>query len=468
MEQQPHILLLPFPALGHIKPLLSLAELLCQAGLHVTFLNTDHMHRSLTRLPQPSSHFPTLHFDSISDGLPTDHPRNMKLIGELMISLKSVTKPRFRDLLAELSTKSERPVTCVIADGIMSFAVDIAKELGVRVITFWAFSPCCLWPFLCLPKLIEEGQLPVGDDDMDRMIKGVPGIEGLLRRRDLPSICRRQLDSPIFQFYVEQIKAMTQTSALILNTFDHLEDPTLSYIAPLFSKIYTIGPLTALLTSRIKHDILQSLSSFNNLCEADRSCITWLDSQSLRSVVYVSFGTTGLMKRSQLLEFWHGLVNSGKPFLWVVRRDDIEGAEAEHPIPEELQEGTKERGFLVDWAPQEEVLAHQAVGGFLTHNGWNSTLEGIVAGVPMVCWPTLADQQINSRWVSEVWRIGLDMKDTCDRSTIERMIRAVMEARREEMMRSMDPIVKLAHDCVNHGGSSYHNLDKLIEDIKEI
>jgi hypothetical protein len=87
------------------------------------------------------------------------------------------------------------------------------------------------------------------------------------------------------------------------------------------------------------------------------------------------------MTSGQLLEFWHGLVNSGKPFLWVVRRDGIEGAKGEHPIPEELQEGTKERGFLVDWAPQEEVLAHQAVGGFLTHNGWNSTLEGIVAGV---------------------------------------------------------------------------------------
>ncbi|KAE8099292.1 hypothetical protein FH972_017285 [Carpinus fangiana] len=228
---------------------------------------------------------------------------NIQLIGELMFSVKSVTKPRFHDLLADLSTKSERPVTCVIADGFMSFVVDIAKELGVREMTFWAFSPCCLWTFLNLPKLIEEGQLPVGGEDfykiaadynMDRMIRGVP-------------------------------------------------DP----------------------------------------------------------VVYVSFGSTGLMTRGQLLEFWHGLVNSGKPFLWVVRRDGIEGAEGEHPIPEELQESTKERGFLVDWAPQEEVLAHQAVGGFLTHNGWNSTLEGIVAGVPMVCWPTIADQQINNRWVSE-------------------------------------------------------------------
>ncbi|XP_059428672.1 7-deoxyloganetic acid glucosyltransferase-like [Corylus avellana] len=468
MEQQPHILLLPFPAQGHIKPLLSLAELLCHAGLHVTFLNTDHNHHCLTHLQPLSAHFPTLHFDSISDGLPTDHPRNIQFMRDILFSVKSVTKLRFRDLLADLSTKSERPVTCVIADSIMSFAIDIAKELGVRVMTFWALSPCSLWSFLCFPKLIEEGQLPVGDDDMDRMVRGVPGMEDLLRRRDLPGLYRLKLDDPFFISIIEDIMAMTRTSALIFNTFDNLEDPTISHIASLFSRIYTIGPLTTLLTSRIEHDVSRSLSSFNNLCEADRSCMTWLDSQSLRSVVYVSFGSTGLMTRGQLLEFWHGMVNSGKPFLWVVRRDGIEGAEGEHPIPEELQEGTKERGFLVDWAPQEEVLAHQAVGGFLTHNGWNSTLEGIVSGVPMVCWPTIADHQINSRLVSEVWRIGLDMKDTCDRSTIEMMIRAVMEERREEMMKSMDRIVKLAHDCVDQGGSSYHNLDKLIEDIKQV
>lgn len=164
-QQQTHILLLPFPALPHIKPLLSLAELLCHAGLHVTFLNSDHNHRCLTHLQPLSTHFPTLRFESISDGLPTDHPRNPQLFGDLLFSVKSVMKPRFRDLLAEyLSTKSEHPVTCVIADGIMSFAIDIAKELGISAMTFWPCSSCHLWSFLCLPKLIEEGQLPVGGE----------------------------------------------------------------------------------------------------------------------------------------------------------------------------------------------------------------------------------------------------------------------------------------------------------------
>ncbi|RXI02127.1 hypothetical protein DVH24_026657 [Malus domestica] len=89
--------------------------------------------------------------------------------------------------------------------------------------------------------------------------------------------------------------------------------------------------------------------------------------------------------------------------------------------------GTKERGLIVEWAPQEEVLAHKAVGGFLTQCGWNSILEGIWAGVPMLCWPRLAEQLVTSRWIGEVWRIGIDMKDTCERSMVEKMIRRLME-----------------------------------------
>jgi hypothetical protein len=309
------------------------------------------------------------------------------------------------------------------------------------------------------------------DEDMDLMVAGVPGMEGLLRRRDLPGICRRQPDDPIFQLFFVETQAMTRASALILNTYDDLEAPILSHLAPLLSKIYTIGPLNALMRSRIGDTVSRSFSSFSNLWEVDRSCMTWLDSQPLGSVVYVSFGSLAIMTCGFAMELWHGLVNSGKRFLWAVRRDAIlpvPGAEGELVIPVELQDGTKERGLLVDWAPQEDVLAHPSTGGFLTHSGWNSTLESIVAGVPMVCWPQLGDQQINSRWVSEVWRIGLDMKDTCDRSTVETMIKTLMKDGREEIMMSMDRIAKLAHDCVSQGGSSYHNLDMLVEDIRKI
>ena len=94
--------------------------------------------------------------------------------------------------------------------------------------------------------------------------------------------------------------------------------------------------------------------------------------------------------------------------------------DGECQIPHELVEGTKDQGYMVGWVPQEEVLAHQAIGGFLTHSEWNSTLESIVVGVPMICWPYFADQQTNSRFVREVLNLGMDMKDVCDRVMVKK------------------------------------------------
>jgi len=175
------------------------------------------------------------------------------------------------------------------------------------------------------------------------------------------------------------------------------------------------------------------------------------------------------MTIEQLMEFWHGLVNSGVRFLWVRRSDSVvglaDGDEGRLEVPEEVLEGTKQRGFIVPWVPQEEVLAHRAVGGFLTHSGWNSTLESIVEGVPMVCWPVGIDQLVISRFVGEVWRIGIDMKDKCDRVIIEAMVRGLIE-RRDEFSTNAILLSKAAHEAVAEGGSSWCALDRLIEDIK--
>ncbi|XWS67160.1 hypothetical protein CRYUN_Cryun05aG0263300 [Craigia yunnanensis] len=383
---------------------------------------------------------------------------------DLVYSIKSVTKPLFRDLLISLSHKSDiPPVRCIIADGIMSFAIDVAEELKIKVIIFRTISSCCLWSYLCVPRLIEQGELPLSGNDIDQEVGSVPGMQ-----HDHPySFGLKQLEDPNFQFFVSETQAMTRASAVIFNTFASLEAPVLSQITPLLSKVYTIGPLHSLWKARLGH--LSQLSSSNgNLMEADQNCITWLDSQPLRSVVYVSFGSHVVLTSEELLEFWQGLVNSGKRFLWTLRPDIIARArDHNNLIARELDLGlrTKENGCIVDWAPQEEVLAHPSVGGFLSHCGWNSTLESMVAGVPMICCPKLPDQLVNTRWISEVWKIGLDMKDMCDRSTVEKMVRALTEDQREEIMRSVYTISKLAHESVIQGGSSSRNLEMLIQEL---
>ncbi|KAK9037079.1 hypothetical protein V6N11_022001 [Hibiscus sabdariffa] len=209
----------------------------------------------------------------------------------------------------------------------------------------------------------------------------------------------------------------------------------LSHMRTKSPKIYTLGPLHLHLRTRL-FDSNRTLfdQSSNSFHEVDRSCLSWLDKQPKGSVVYVSFGSIAVLSSEQAFEFWLGLVNSGKRFLWVLR-PGVMPDEGKN-ITVELIEGSKERGCIVSWAPEEEVLGHGAIGGFLTHSGWNSTLESVVEGVPMLCWPYFVDQQINSRFVSTVWGLGLDMKDLCDTHIVEKMAPTITSTQAESAQKA--------------------------------
>ncbi|KAL6580309.1 hypothetical protein OROMI_008333 [Orobanche minor] len=466
MDQKPtppvHVLIFPLPLQGPVNSMLNLAELLCLGDLRITFIVTDYIYARLqshsNNIQTRFSSYSGFQIRTISDGLPENHPRGDRFL-ELFESLRSKTKPLFREVL------SASRVSCVIADGILGFTCDVANDVGVPIFYVRTISAACLWVFFRLPKLIQAREIPFQGDDLDIEVKNVPSME-YLRRRDLPSFCRsHDIANPNIEMYKMECKENPRAYGLILNTFEELEGPILSEMRAVCPNIYTIGPLHAHLKAKLAaHKMPPPAPSC--LWEEDRSCMTWLDTQPLKSVIYVSFGSLAVMTNDQLMEFWHGLVNSGQKFLWVIRPDSVIGKDWESKIPVELSQGTKERGYIVEWAPQEAVLAHPAVGGFLTHSGWNSTLESIYAGVPMICWPYFVDQQVNSRLVEEAWKLGLDMKDTCDRSIVEEMILKLMEVRNEEFMGRADEMAKSAKRCLSEGGTSYSDLERLIQDIK--
>ncbi|KAL2548759.1 UDP-glycosyltransferase 85A2 [Forsythia ovata] len=464
----PHVLIFPLPLQGPVNCMLKLAEIFCLNGLQVTFLNTQYIQECLLSCTNIESYFqryPSFRFETVPDGLPEDSPRTADEILNLLDSMEAVSVPLFQEMVTSgpYGPNSEKPITCILADGIFCFAVDIAKQIGVPLLYFDTVSTCGLWTYLCLPKLIESGEFPFKGDDLDELIVNAPGMEGFLRRRDLPSFYRtKNINDPIIQLVLNEDRHLPLAQGLIFNTFENLEAPILSQMRKICPKIYPIGPLHTHLKTRLATGGTTS----NSIWKEDRSCIPWLDMQPINSVLFVSIGSLAVMNKDQLMEIWYGLVNSGTRFLWVRRPGSIVGLEKEFEIPMDLSRATKERGYIVSWAPQEEVLAHPGIGGFLTHSGWNSTLESIVEGKPMICWPYFVDQQVNSRYVGEVWKIGLDMKDTCDRVIVEGMIRELMESKKDEFLQRADHIANVANASVNKGGCSYKNLDRLIEDIK--
>ncbi|MED6161313.1 hypothetical protein PIB30_059588 [Stylosanthes scabra] len=467
-----HVLIFPCPAQGHVNSMLNLAQLLALHNLHVTFLNTEHIHNRLTRFSNIESlpaRYPTLRFKTIPDGLPEEHPRSGERSVEPLQSVKVHGKPLLRDILVQ-----DR-VTCLVVDGFFGkLANDLGEEVGVPVIHFRTIGASCFWTYFCVPNLFESSELPItGEEDMDRTITSIPGMENLLRCRDLPSFCRptRAKGEPIvpLENIVSETHQTLRPRAVIFNTFDDLEAPALSQIRRRFPTVFTVGPLHQHRESKAPTATNTMRSSNNSIWEEDTSCMAWLDSQPSRSVIYVSFGSVTTMSRESLMEFWYGLVNSKRRFLWVVRSDMIDAGEGkDESIPGELVEGTKERGLMVGWVPQVEVLAHKSVGAFMSHCGWNSTIESVAAGVPMICWPYFADQQVNSRLVSEYWKVGLDMKDVCDRKVVENMVNEVMLIRKDEFLESAEKLAVLARKSVSEGGSSYANLDRLVELIELI
>ncbi|XP_073126871.1 7-deoxyloganetic acid glucosyltransferase-like [Henckelia pumila] len=175
------------------------------------------------------------------------------------------------------------------------------------------------------------------------------GGSPILRCRDLPSFCRvDNTNDPSLWGVITLTRQTVREKAVILNTFEDLEQPVLSNIRDHMPRLYTIGPGSA----HLKTD---SSTPSGSLWAEDRSCINWLNSQKPKSVIYVSFGSITTVTREQLLEFWHGLVNSKRRFLWVMRPDSIMGKDGDQ-IPAELEKGTNENGYMLEWAPQEEVL----------------------------------------------------------------------------------------------------------------
>ncbi|CAI9104058.1 OLC1v1002666C1 [Oldenlandia corymbosa var. corymbosa] len=472
-DQKPHAVCIPYPAQGHINPMLKLAKILHHRGFYITFVNTEYNHKRLLKSRGPNSldGFPDFKFETIPDGLPPSDADSTQDIPSLCESTTKTCIVPFSALLSKLqdSVPEIPPVSCIVSDGVMSFTLEAAEQFGLPEVLFWTTSACGLLGYTQYSPLIEKGYTPlkdvsqVTDGYLETKIEWIPGMKPDIRLRDLPSFIRTTSpDDIMLNFLVQEVSRIPKARALILNTFEALEQSSVDALSAMYPLVYSIGPLPLLL-NQIQDDKLKSINS--NLWKEEPECIDWLNSKEPNSVVYVNFGSITVMSAQQLTEFAWGLANSKKPFLWIIRPDIVAGDTA--MVPPEFLEETKERSMLASWCPQEQVLNHPAIGGFLTHSGWNSTLESICGGVPVICWPFFAEQQTNCRYSCVEWEMGMEIDNDVKRDEVEVLVRELMDGEKGQKMRekALEWKSKAEAAVKAPDGSSRRNLEKLLKEM---
>jgi len=248
---------------------------------------------------------------------------------------------------------------------------------------------------------------------------------------------------------------------IIFHIYEKVVD-SMSKLCPLL----TIGPTVP--SFHLDKAVPNDTENVLNLFELDSSAISWLKQKGAGSVIYISFGSMVCFSSQQMEEIALGLMGTGFNFLWVI--PDL----FRKNLSKELEKGIDEceKGLIVNWIPQLEVLSNQAVGCFFTHCGWNSTLEALCLGVPMVALPQWTDQPTNAKFVEDVWKVGIRVKENengiVTREEIQNCIRLVMEKDLGRELRiNAKKWKKLAIEAVTQGGTSHHNINEFINNLNK-
>lgn len=286
-----------------------------------------------------------------------------------------------------------------------------------------------------------------------------------VRLKDIPTFIRTtNPDDIMFIYNLQSVNNARKADAVILNTFDDFEHHVLDAIKTKLPKLYTVGPLS-MLQRQLCPTNLDSIGS--NLWKEDTECLGWLDRWKPKSVVYVNYGSLITVTPQHLREFAWGLADTNYPFLWVIRPDIVDGG-GERILSKEFTAAISGRGLLVGWCPQERVLSHPSVGGFLTHCGWNSTMESVSEGVPMICWPFFAEQQMNCFYSCTKWGIGMEIDSDIKREKVESLVRELMEGMKGQGLRQKAiDWKKRAEIATSPDGSSYINFNKIVTQLKQ-
>ncbi|GMH06713.1 hypothetical protein Nepgr_008553 [Nepenthes gracilis] len=391
------LIFIPLPGMGHLIPAVAMAKRLVERDERICitilvidlplFLNTLSTH-SLESDAWNESRISFIHLPQLEKPLDTS---SRELVQQMIRDYRPIVKQIVKDRVMKLDSGCQ--LAGFVVDLFCTAMVDVANELDVPYYVFFTSGAallCLLFHFQSLRENqgvhVSEFKDPISELD-------IPGFRNRVPRKFLPSRIRdKDGGSTVI---LDHGKRSREAKGLLINTFMELESHAIHTLSnddslPL---VYPVGPVI-------------NLKPHRDGGEGDKdSIMAWLDDQPPSSVVFLCFGSMGSFSEEQVREIAHGLERSGHRFLWSVRRpptaDEKVGAPREYEnlekvLPDGFLDRTAGIGIVIGWAPQVAILSHPAVGGFVSHCGWNSTLESVWFGVPIAAWPMYAEQQMNA------------------------------------------------------------------------
>lgn len=476
-----HAIMVPYPLQGHINPMVQFAKaLITHHNFIVTFVNNEHNHKRIQETRSKSTHKGAddinycLRFVWVDNGLPPDfdysdlsahHRRREFHAGTLNM------EGPLKELVKSLIDRKSPPVTCIVFGSFCSWAHSVAVELNIPNVFFWSQSASVFSIYYHAPTLASHGFFPYkmtapGTDNMVSYIPGVPP----LHPASVPTLLHiDDLNNLQFKAVKEQFETLQNCDAVIINSYHELEREACQALlsVPVPFPVSFVGPL--LPSSFLDGSDGQDTSFGASLLQDNSDCIRWLDGQQKQSVLYISFGSVFCPPADDLHSIALGIKACEQPFLWVIRpRSSVQSVSDN--LPDKFLEETKDYGMFIAWAPQLQVLSHPSVGAFLTHCGWNSTLESLSMGVPMIPFPIMSDQTTNCTFVVDMWKVGLSIQRQDDGKVGIGEVEAVVKTlfHREEgraMRRKAGQLKEAARRAVQAEGSSSVHIKNFVQTI---
>ncbi|KAK1588581.1 hypothetical protein Q3G72_024746 [Acer saccharum] len=452
-----HVVALPYPGRGHINPMMNLCKLLAskQPEILITFVVTEEWLGFIGSEPKPDN----IRFGTIPNVIPSELGRAKDFPG-FVEAVATKTEAPFGELLDRL----EYQVTTIIADTYLVWVAGFGNRRNIPVASLWTMSASVFSILHHFHLLEKNGHFPVELSEWGHeIVDYIPGLPPT-RLANLPTTFSKQT----LHRALEGVEEVSKAQYLLCTSVYELESQVIDSLQAEFPfPVYAIGPTIPYF--QVLNQSASEASTTTGLINTPNYYLQWLDSQPAGSVLYVSLGSFLSVSSTQMDEIVAGVRNSGVRFLFVAR--------GEH-LTDLFKDGCgnidDQMGIVVPWCDQLRVLSHSSVGGFWTHCGFNSTLEALYAGVPMLTFPIIWDQVPNSKQIAEDWKVGWRVKRETgsdylvSKEEISELVMRFMDSDsddKKELKKRAREIQEFCQVAISEGGSSDTNLDVFVKDI---